>query len=260
MSAPSSQSSSPVAGDDRNLVRVDESYLAPTFEDKVRLFWDKNGRTVVAVAAVVAVGLIGRWAFDQYVAHREAQIRADYAEATDSAGLKTFAAANATAPLAGVAKLRLADEAYSAGDFVGAAALYQEAVAPLGANPLAARARLGAAISLLQSGNAGANSALESLANDVALPSVVRAESAYHLAVITRAAGDIEATRKWATLASTVDAGGLWAQRSDQILGALPAAVSAAPVATAPVISSPVSVTPATSAEEVKITFPGASK
>lgn len=263
MSASTPQSSSPVAGDDRNLVTVDESYLAPTFEDKVRIFWDKHGRTLVTVLVVVLIGLVARWAFDLYVAHRESQIRAAYAEAADSAALKAFAAANPAAPLAGVAKLRLADEAYAAGDYAGAAALYQEAVSPLGADPLSARARLGAAVSQLQSGADGARASLETLANDTALPAVLRAETSYHLAVIGRDAADVEAARKWATLASTVDAGGLWAQRADQILSALPAAAvttAPAPATAAPAITAPVSVTPATTAEEVKITFPGATK
>lgn len=237
MAASANQNTSRTSGDDRNLVTIDENYLAPSLEDRAMIFWEKHGRTVTAIIVVAVVALVGRWAFDQFAERRERAISAEYAEAKDGAALRAFADARPAAPLAGVARLRLADEAYAAGDFAKARAEYEAAAKALAQNLLGDRARLGSALAILQSGDAAAaKTALEALANDTAFSRTLRGEAGYHLAVLARDAGQIDQANKWVELVLAADPSGLWAQRSMQLRANLPA--SPAPVA-APSASQP---------------------
>lgn len=242
MVLPTSQTPSPVTGDDRNLVNVDESYLAPSFEDRVQMFWESHGRTVITGLVLVGVFFAARSAFGLYVEHRENAVRAAYAGANDASSLKAFALAHPSAPLAGAAWLRIADEAYAAGDYAVAASAYASAAPLLKAEPLGARARLGESIALLLAGDASAASVMEKLAGDTALPAVIRAESAYHLAVLARDAADSEAVARWVALTLSVDTSGLWAQRASRIqaVPAVEAASAAQPSNDeAPMVSFP---------------------
>ena len=253
------------AGDDRNLVTIDENYLAPTFEDRLAMFWEKHARTVVAVIVIVVAALVARWLFGVFAERREMAIRADYAAAGTPEELQAFAAAHPQAPLSGAAQLRLADLAYEAGNFTAARDGYQAAAALLAGQPLGARARLGAAIAPLQAGDlAAGKAALEALANDTAFVATLRAEAAYHLAVLARDAGDTAEATRWTTLVLSVDPEGLWSQRALQLRSTLPPAPEAAVSGgttdsgeTAMGTEAPPSPTPA--ADEAAVSFPVAN-
>ncbi len=253
MAASADQKSSRTAGDDRNLVTIDENYLAPTFEDKLLIFWEKNGRAVVAVLVVVALAIVARWAFGAYAASRERAVAAEYAAAKDSASLKTFAQAHSDAVLAGVAQLRLADEAYAAGNFAAAQADYEAAAKVLSGQALGDRARLGAAVSKLQAGDAaGGKAALEALANDVVFTRALRAEAAFHLALLAREAGQPAEAKKMLELVATADSSGLWARRAMELRSSLPAD----PAPAAPVPAPAASMEAAPAATSSSVSFP----
>jgi hypothetical protein len=74
----------------------------------------------------------------------------------------------------------------------------------------------------------------------------VRAESAYHLAVLAREAGDSEAVARWVALTLSVDTSGLWAQRASRM--------QQAPAAEAASAGQPASDSAPT------VTFPGTTK
>jgi len=254
MAASADQKSSRTAGDDRNLVTIDENYLAPTFEDKLLMFWEKNGRAVIAVVVVVALGLVGRWGFLTYAASRERAIAAEYAAAKDGAALKTFAQAHPTASLAGIAHLRIADEAYAAGNYGAAVADYDAASKILSGQALGDRARLGAAVSKLQAGDqAGGKAALETLANDVVFTRTLRAEAAFHLALQARDAGQPAEAKKMIELVLTADSTGLWAQRAMQLQSSLPAEPAPSVAPSAPVsAAAPAEAAPSVSFPSAK--------
>jgi len=212
------------------------------------MFWAKHSRTIVLVLALGVLAILGKGAFAYFAAQREAKITAEYAAATSTAQLQAFAQSHPTARLAGVAHLRLADEAYAAGSFAVAQVDYSAAVKLLGDNPLATRAQLGAAISLLQAGDAGAQAALQTIGNDTKLPGAVRAEAAFHLAVKARAAGQIAEATQWTELVISNDAGGFWSQRAMQLRDSLPLP---------DVASAPSTVAPA-AAPAATVTFPAA--
>lgn len=225
------------AGDDRNLVTIDENYLAPTFEDRLQIFWSKHSRTVWTLTGIVAAVIVGRYAFETYAAYRERQVRADYAAASTTAQLQAFVQTHPTAILAGVAQLRIADEAYAAGNYASAREAYAAASPLLADHPLAARARLGAAFAPLQGGDVTtAKPALEALANDTTFARAYRAESAYHLAVLARDAGQVAEATRWVELVISVEPQGAWANRANQMRESLP-------VVSAPAAAEPSSVT-----------------
>jgi hypothetical protein len=244
------QTPSPVAGDDRNLIVVDENYLAPTFEDRVRIFWERHGRTVITAIALVVVFFAAKFLFELYAEYRENQVRAAYAEAGDDLdALRVFAEANPSAALAGVAWVRLADSAYLAGDYAAAAENYALSFPVLKSDPVGSRARMGRAISLFKAGDvAAARSALDGLANDTLFPAPLRAEAAYHLAVILKDAAQTEEAARMFALAISVDTSGLWAQRASRLVERMPLAATPAPgtdAATTAVDEAPVVMFPA---------------
>ncbi len=131
--------------------------------------------------------------------------------------------------------------------------------------PLGDRARMGAAIAKLLAGDAaGAEAALEGLANDTTFSATLRGEAAFHLAVLVRDAGRPAAAMKWTELALSVDSTGLWAQRALQLRSTLPPApaeeATPAPsaAATAPAGDAAAAPAAAAAAEEASagVSFP----
>lgn len=248
------------AGDDRNLVTVDENYVAPGLEDNLRLFWEKNSRIVLALVAAAVLVFAANEA-RLFLAARHAQgVGEDYAAAKNEAALKNFLAAHPDEPQAGLAQLRLADTAYAAGDYAAARTGYEQAVTRLAATPagapLAARARLGAAVSQLLAGQtAEAAVALKKIADDAGLPRAVRAEATYDLAVQAAAASRAGELVGLGEQIMKLDPAGPWMERL-RALQSRPAAAASAPVATAPKTDA----TPAKSDAAPTIVFPAPAK
>lgn len=227
MSSPSQPTSLP-SGDDRNLVQVDESYVAPGLEDRLQLFWERYSRVIVWGVVIVVIAIAGRGLVGWMGARQDAATRAEFATVEGKDALVAFAAAHPGHPLAGVAQLQVADGLYAEGDFTGAGAAYRDAASSLGEQPLAGRALLGAAISVIQAGKTAEGVAvLRQLADDVARTAVIRAEAAYHLASLARESGQIEeASRRVEQIAALGDTG-LWGQRALMLRSQLAAAPSA---------------------------------
>ncbi len=212
---PTNASPSSPAGDDRNLVPVDENYIAPSFEDRLALFWAKNSKSVLTVCVLVLLAVLAKGGYEIYVAQHEKDIAAAYAAASSEAQLKTFIAEHGTHQLAGVAQLRLADNAYAAGQFADAQSGYEKAAGVLGGTTFGQRARLGAAVSLLRAGkSAEGEAALKQLVGDLALIKGIRAEAAYMLAALATEAGRTADSAKWAGQVSAIDPSGQWVQRA----------------------------------------------
>jgi len=226
------------AGDDRNLIRIDDTYLALSFEDKLQIFWGNHSKKIILVLCVIVLAILSKGAFAYFAAHREKAIIAEYGAASGTVQLQAFTKAHPDLPISGLAYLRLADEAYSAGSYRAAEVDYSAAAKLLGEDPLAARARLGAAVSLLQAGDASAQNAFQVIANDAKQASVLRAEAAYHLAILNRDAGKTDEASRWLELVINTDASGFWGQRAAQLRDTLPAP-AAGPAVNAPMITLP---------------------
>jgi hypothetical protein len=224
----------PKSADDRNLVPVDENYVAPGLEDQLRLFWQKHSRRVILVTAVIVLLLLGNAGRKYLAARHTEEVAEAYSAATTEAALTAFIAAHPDEPQAGLAQLRLADAAYAAGNFPTARVTYGQAATRLASHSagaaLAARARLGAAVATLLAGQeAEGEAALKQLAADTSLPKAIRAEAAFTAAVHAAGARRAAEANQLAEQAEKIDPEGPWKSRAQ----ALPAILSAPPPAPA---------------------------
>jgi hypothetical protein len=231
MSNPS-HSTSPSAGDDRNLVSIDETYLAPTFEDRLRLFWIKNSRVVLVASGLLIAGIVIKGGYGIIAEQHEKAVAAEYGAATDDAQLKAFVATHKTHVLGGLAQLRLADQAYGANHFAEARTLYANAAELLKNSPFGQRARLGSALCALQAGAASdGETLLRQIAADLKADKMVRAESAYHLASLAVTNGNSAEALRLIEQATSIDPEGQWADRATALRSAIPQTLAVTPPA-----------------------------
>ena len=232
MTTPATPSASKPAGDDRNLVAVDAA-TAATLEDKLHVFWQKNGTVVLAICGLVLVGIIAKGGWDYLGRQKEREIERDYAAATTPEARKAFAAAHPEHSLGGIAQLRLADEAYTAGKFADALAGYDKAIALFKTGPLAARAQLGRALAKISTGKTAEGTAdLKQLAGDPAQLKGIRAEAAYQLTSLSADAANGPDVQKYADQLMAIDPQSPWTQRAISLRAMFPAVPAPAPAAT----------------------------
>lgn len=212
-----------------------EINVTPGFEEKLRLFWEKNSRLILVACAAVLLAIVGRGVLEVMRGQKEQAIAAAYAAAGTSERAKAFAAEHEGHALAGAAHLRLADEAFQAGQYAEALAGYEKAAEALKDWPFAGRIRLGQAMARLHSGQgAAAETALKALADDTTQLKAVRAEAAYHLAVIAAEAGRGEEASRLSEQIMSIDPESVWTQRALMLRARTPVAASAAPAPSAP--------------------------
>jgi hypothetical protein len=244
MSTPATPSGPQPSVDDRNLVPTGPA--TATFEDKANAFWDKNRGLLIGLCVAVVVLLIGKGAWDHLAAQKELEIEKAFAAATTNEQLKAFAAANSGHSLAGIAQLRIADEAYVAGKSADAVAAYDLAIAQIKSGPLASRALLGRALAKAQAGKGNeATAELKQLASDANQPKPLRVEASYHLASLAAEARNADEVQKLADQIMQLDPTSGWAARAMALRASLPA--PAAPAAAAPAAAK------ATAAPAIKV-------
>ena len=234
MSTSATPSTPSPAGDDRNLVSVDPT-TAVTFEDKAQLFWKRNRTLVLGFCGVVLLVIVGKGAWDYLAREKELEIEKAYAAAVTSEQLKAFTAANPNHTLAGIAQLRIADEAYEAGKSADAITGYDKTLAVLKTGPLAARAKLGRALAKAQAGKSPEAAAeLKQIADDTTQFKALRAEAAYHLTSLAVESGNAVDAQKFVDQLNQIDPMGAWAQRAIMLRSTLPATPAPAAPASAP--------------------------
>jgi tetratricopeptide (TPR) repeat protein len=224
MTTPANPSNQKPAGDDRNLVAVDENYKALTFEDTVHQIWTRNRKLVFIFLVVVLALILGKGGWEYMQQQRELDVEKAYAAATNADQLKAFAAAHPDHALAGIAYLRVADEAYAAGKSADAVAAYDKVLTVIKSGPLAARAQLGRGLAKAQSGKAADAAAdLKLLANDTNQVTGIRAEAAYQLASLAAEQGNAADVGRYVDDLMKIDPSSSWAQRGMMLRMSLPA-------------------------------------
>jgi len=195
-----------------------QSAVAPEagFEIAMQEFWQKYRTLIFVVAGLGLLVIAGREGWQYFAEQREEGVRADYAKAGDRPEqLVSFAAANSGHELAGVAYLRVADAKYSAGDYRAALENYTKAAAALKVTAVLGRARLGAALSQLNSGDKSAGeTALKAIAADASLLKPARAEASYHLAALAYEAGNQAEVSRLVSEINKLDTAGIWVERA----------------------------------------------
>jgi len=188
---------------------------------------------VLALCGLVLVAILGKGLWDSVEAKKEKEVEAAYADAKTSDQLRSFAAAHPNHELAGIAQLRIADEAYGAGKAADAAAAYDKALGSLKGDALVARAKIGRALSNIQGGKTtDGESQLKQIAGDANEFKAIRAEAAYQLATLAIDAHNAADAQKYIDQLNQIDPASVWARRAMALQANLPrSATPAAPVA-----------------------------
>lgn len=206
-------------GDDRNIVLVDEDFSEAEFEDRVWLYWERNKYFIVGtiVAAFVVVLGVQYYNYSQRQAFREMQ--ASYLQADTLEQKESFGAAYDEKALGGLALLEAADQLVAEDKFIEAAAKYEEAAKALKDTVFAGRARLGSGMAYVFADNLEAGrSILLALTGDAQVAEPIRAEAAYHLAVLDIQAEDYASALD---LLQSIAVRG-WEQRAQNLITEVP--------------------------------------
>lgn len=217
------------AKDERNLVAADAGATAPALEERMHEFW-KNNRTGIVVVVLLALAIVlGREGWQWYSASHEQSIRAAYRAAATVEAKLSFARANPGHPLAGLAWLAAADDAYKNTLYDQAARYYADARKVLEDPTLIARARLGEGMAALQANReTEGKQMLQALGDDAQIPKAMRAEAWYHLAAGALAGGATADAQQALDKITAIDPEGTWAMRGGMLHAQLPATESPA--------------------------------
>lgn len=199
----------------------DQTVVAePDFATEVHKFWEQNRQKVLIGCGAILLGVAGFFGWQELTRSQDEGTRAAYAGAGVSPEkLTAFAADHPNHALAAIALLQVADAKYASGDFSAALSGYQKVAEKLTNATLKGRARLGAAVSKLGTGDqAGAEGDLKSLGADTTADKQIRAEATYHLATLLNTPGRAAEVRQLLDEVTKLDdAGGIWAQRAGQL-------------------------------------------
>jgi hypothetical protein len=207
-------------------------------ETQIHAFWVKNRTLVLLACSAALLVVVGREGWQYFSAMHEKSVQEDYAKIGDKPDLlAAFADTNSGHALAGVASLQLADQKFEAADYKLAATLYTKAAGSLKNELLLGRARLGAAMSQISSGDIAAGEAtLKAVGADQMLFKAVRAEATYHLASLASEAGRLDDVKKFVEEIEKIDLNGTWSQRAAMLLASLQTGGKPAPTS-APAIT-----------------------
>jgi hypothetical protein len=250
MSTPENPSSTQPVGSALPTGVAVETPVVSSFEDTLQRLWAQYGKAIIIGCVAVLLAILAKGGLDYLAAQKEVEVRQAYAAATTPEKLKAFAGAHAGHVLAGVAHLRMADEAYAAGQGSEAVTHYEASLKALAAGPLEGRNQLGLAMAQVLAGRtAEGEAALKQLADRTSAPAGLRAQAAYQLASLAQTAGRADDVNKFADLVVQIDATSPWAQRALTLRSQSPAPAGAA-VAAAPAV-------PATEGEStIKLNLP----
>lgn len=219
-----------------------------TFEDNLHQFWQKNRMVVLGLCAFVLVVILGKGVWERIQHSRETDIESEFAAATTPDQLRAFANAHPNHELAGVAEIRIADQAYTAEKMGDAIAGYEKALTVLKQGPLASRARLGLALAKVQTGKtAEAETELKAIASNTAEFKSTRAEAAYNLASLAADAHNYTDVQKYVEQLNQIDPASVWARRAVALQANMPKSAS---------LASPMVPTSTSSGPNVQVKLP----
>ncbi|MEY3828309.1 MAG: hypothetical protein RL636_10 [Verrucomicrobiota bacterium] len=195
----------PPSDDDRNLVVVDEDFANADAEDRLWLFWERNKNLIVRGTTVVVLAIIGAIGFHFWQESKREELGLAYVACQDEAARRAFAAAHPGEPLAAVALLEVADDLRRANKLEDAAKTYEAAGKSVvgdakAVKAIATRARLYAALTRHELGQAEAIAGIVAVAEDNTAPDTLRGYAMYVLANLALTKGDSAEAAKWVNL------------------------------------------------------------
>lgn len=223
---PQNKKAASAAGDDRNLVLVDDDFQDADFEDRVWLFWQRHGKKTVAAATALFLAIIGAIVYVEVGEMRISGLQAEYATLQTPEQKLAFADANKKDPIAGTAYYSAAQALVEEGKFAEAAAAYENAARVLSQPEFLAmsdRAKIAQAACLARintpEATAQSQDILKKLAGSPATDSLYRGQAMYELATSALSAGNIADARLWINeMDRSLDAGNVWQERKRALL------------------------------------------
>lgn len=202
---PQKKKTGAAAGDDRNLVLVDDDFQDADFEDRVWLFWQRHGKQTIAAAAAVFLAIIGVIVYVEVSKMRLAALQAEYSAAETVEQKLAFARANESDPLAGTAYFAAGGELAAAEKFAEAADAFADAARVFSGekdfSAMRDRALVSQAASLARAGTPGAPEAADALLKKLAgtpdADPLYRGQAMYELASNALARGNADEARLW---------------------------------------------------------------
>ena len=229
-------SKQPPAGDDRNLVVVDEDFVNADTEDRLWLFWERNKDVIVKGTVGIVVGILAFLAYFFWNESRRVALGEEFTACQDEAARRAFAQSHQGEPLAAVAMTDVADDLKKAGKLAEAAKAYDEAgrlALAAGKTPaisaLGTRARLYAALCRQEAGEAGATKEIAAVADDANAPETLRGFAMLTLANLAVAKGDAAEATKWLNaMDKKLRAAHVWKSDKDALVQSEPSLVAPA--------------------------------
>lgn len=187
-------------------------------EERIKLWWEKNRAALLAGAILALLAVAGFQGLRLYRQAFDTRVQQAWLETQSTEDRRSFAESYSNHPLAGIAWMQLGDDAYQRDDFSQAAGYYRRAVEALVEPVFLGRARLGAAVAALRSGERDqARSALEAVANDPQGLHAIRAEAAYHRAILAIEDGEQETLERYFDLLTTLRFAEGWISRLQEV-------------------------------------------
>tara|TARA_B100001248_G_scaffold262669_1_gene260618 strand:+ start:10927 stop:11613 length:687 start_codon:yes stop_codon:yes gene_type:complete len=204
-------------------LRQQESEPMPSAEERLWLFWDKYGNTLMTLSLVLVGVVLAVQGYMMWEKYEVEQMQIAYQEISSEEDQITFAMTHEDEPLAGMVFLELADKAYNEKDYTAAAKYYEEATEALGDNPLGARAALGRAIVFINEGDLkDAKIILNALLQNKATLNVYRAGATYQLAALAAEEGDVGQATALIHQVESIPFNGIWAYKAEILKKNLP--------------------------------------
>lgn len=202
------------AADERNLVAKRELDKALPPEERIKLWWEKNRAALAAGAILALIVVAGFQGLRLYRQAHDNRVQQAWTAIENAADRLAFAEENAGHPLAGLAWLQLADEQYRGDNFAQARDYYRNAVEALSEPVFLGRARLGSAMATAKAGDReSAKTQLETLARDPRGFHAIRAEAAYHRAILAIEERNAEEVERYFDLLTTLRYAEGWLSR-----------------------------------------------
>ncbi len=229
------RSKQPPAGDDRNLVVVDDDFVNADAEDRLWLFWERNKTLIVRASVTVCVVVLGGLAYYFWKQAAQEELGREYIACQDEAARRAFANKHPTEPLATVALIEVADDLKTGGKlkeavqaYDAAAKLATQATDNGAVKALRGRARLYSALTRQELGDASGEKDLAALTEDNSVPETLRGYAMLTLANLAVSKGDTATASKWLnTMDKRLRATHIWQTDKNWLVRSEPSLVSA---------------------------------
>ena len=205
---------------DPKSIPLDLDTSAMSAEERISDYWEKNQRSILVSIAICFIAILGFQGTKIVQNNAALKLQDAYKTALLEDSLSDFIKAYKDTLIGGFSALSLANDAYNAENYSDALIYFETASDSLASNqsPLSSKAQIGIAFCHYQLDLNKGIEALESLLNNDAILDSVRAEAGFTLASLAKTQGKLEKAKAYAKIVSSLEKGGSWTTRINQIL------------------------------------------